>query len=381
MGRLFWKFFVFLWLAQFVTSLGVGIAIWSRRHDLAPPLPPPPPPTFAGTAPMPGRFGPPPDGPPPPGPPPRPPGFLPPVMPLIAGSIVSVVFAALLAGYFARPIRNLRRAFEAVADGQLATRAAPAMGRRQDELADLGADFDRMVERLEALLGAQRRLLHDVSHELRSPLARLQAAVGLLRQQPERAAEMLLRIERDTVRIDRLVGELLTLARLESGMAPAVPLAVDLAEVLDAVVDDVRFEATEKDCALLVDRQQPLPMSGDGELLRRAVENVLRNALRHSPSGSAIELTAAAGDGGIEVRIADRGPGIADGELGRIFEPFARGDGGGNGGANNGGAGDASGYGLGLSIARAVVALHGGAITAENRNGGGLQVTIRLPAA
>ncbi|MBW7900992.1 MAG: HAMP domain-containing histidine kinase [Rhodocyclaceae bacterium] len=372
MGRLFWKFFVALWLAQFLASFGVGVAIWSLRSESERPPPPgveamlsppfadeamPPPELFADELmPPPGHRHP----------------LLPPAMPLLAGSLVSLFVAALLAWYFARPIRSLRAAFDAVAQGRLETRAGPAMGRRKDELADLGGDFDRMVERLQSLVGAQRRLLHDVSHELRSPLARLQAAAGLLRQRPARAAELVGRIERDTGRIDALVGELLTLARLESGMAGTPAADVDLAALLEALVADARFEAEAKGCTVTLAAPAPLFLRGDAELLRRAVENVLRNALRHSPAGGVVEVVARCGAATVVVEVADRGPGVAADALTRIFEPFAR----------SGGAGMAGeGYGLGLAIARAVAGLHGGGIRAVNRDGGGLTVAIDLPAA
>ncbi|MBI2308851.1 MAG: HAMP domain-containing protein [Rhodocyclales bacterium] len=366
MGRLFWKFFFFLWLAQFLTSLGVGIAIWTLRPEHRGPPPFPPVPHSFPSAAAPGaEWRPPPLRPPPVLP------FLPPAMPLLAGSLVSLLFAALLAGYFSRPIRSLRAAFDAVAEGRLETRAGPAMGRRRDELADLGGDFDRMVERLQSLLGAQRRLLHDVSHELRSPLARLQAAVGLLQQQPDRAGELVARIERDTARMDQLVGELLTLARLESGMAGTATAEVDLAAMIETVAADVRFEAEATACAVAVELERPLRLRGNGELLRRAVENVLRNALRHSPAGGVVEIAASADAAAdvVSIRIADRGPGVAEADLERIFEPFAR-----------GGRAEGDGYGLGLAITRAVAGMHGGGVRAINRSGGGLAVTITLPA-
>ena len=139
----------------------------------------------------------------------------------VIGAATSLAVSAILAWYLTRPIRSLRWAFDAAASGRLDTRVRPRMGRRRDEIADLGRDFDRMVERLQALVGSQRRLLHDVSHELRSPLARLQAAIGLLRQDPARLEPSLERIEREAVRLDELVGEVLALARLEAGMADA----------------------------------------------------------------------------------------------------------------------------------------------------------------
>jgi len=190
MGRLFWKFFFIFWLAQVVTTVGVGVAVWLAHPAFGPGSG-----AFDGGAPPPSAL----NGadrlplplPPPPAGESGPRHLPPPVIPFLAGSIVSLLFAVLLAWYFARPIRSLRAAFESVAGGKLETRIGTSMGRRNDELADLGKDFDHMASRLQNLLEAQRRLLHDVSHELRSPLARLQAAADLMRQQPERGAEFI----------------------------------------------------------------------------------------------------------------------------------------------------------------------------------------------
>jgi signal transduction histidine kinase len=290
-------------------------------------------------------------------------------MPLLAGGIVSLIFAALLAWYFARPIRSLRGAFEAVAGGRLETRIGAAMGARRDELADLGGDFDRMAERLQGLLEGQRRLLHDVSHELRSPLARLQAAADLMRQQPERAPEFVARIVRDSARMDRLVGELLTLARLDAGMGDAPREAVDLSALLEELADDARLEAEARRCRIEPAIAAALKVAGNPDLLRRAIENVLRNALRHAPPGSAVEMSARADAGRVRVAIADSGPGVPEGELAAIFEPFFR--------AAN--AAPFAGHGLGLAITRRVAQLYGGTVGAANRPAGGLVVTLDLP--
>ncbi|HVL57833.1 MAG TPA: ATP-binding protein [Burkholderiaceae bacterium] len=280
-----------------------------------------------------------------------------PLSPLVAigiGVLASLAFSALLAWYLARPIRHLRGAFAAVADGRLDTRVAPLMGRRADEVADLGRDFDRMTQRLQQLLDSQRRLLHDVSHELRSPLARLQAATGLVRQDPQRLEPVLDRIERETMRLDALVGELLALARLESGGA-----GVAARLRLETGIRDVHCES---DGEFVVD--------ADVELLHRALENVVRNAVKFTAEGTAVDITlrASADPGRIEIDVCDRGPGVAAGEADAIFEPFYR-----------GGSAPGSGFGLGLAIARRAVELHGGTIRARNRDGGGLQVTITLP--
>ena len=359
MGRLFWKFFLIFWLAQVVTSVGVGLAIWLERPPQGPGAgafggpPPPPPPGFGG-----------PDWPPPP-----PHRLPPPMLPILAGSIVSLFFAALLAWYFARPIRTLRTAFESVAGGKLETRIGVSMGRRNDELDDLGKDFDHMAGRLEGLLDAQRRLLHDVSHELRSPLGRLQAAADLMRQQPERSAEFILRIERDTARMDMLVGELLTLARLDAGMAGRLDEDVDLRELVADIADNARFETDAKGCAIEVELNGPLVACGSQELLYRAIENVVRNALRHSPPGGCVAISAHAVGGRLRVTVADSGPGVFGADLAAIFDPFFR----------SGPGGSAAGYGLGLAITRRVVEAHGGKVSAVNRPGGGLLVMLELP--
>lgn len=299
-----------------------------------------------------------------------------PALPLLAAALVSLVFAALLAAYFSRPIRSLRAAFEAVADGHLERRLTPAMGRRRDELADLGRDFDRMAERLQTLVDGQRRLLHDVSHELRSPLARLHAAIGLARQRPERSADSFDRVEREAVRMDRLVGELLTLSRLEAASTIDVADRVALAELLADVVEDACLEAEPRGVRVeLVVSSLQATVRGDGELLRRAIENVVRNAVRYSPAGGrvGVELVAAA-NGVWRIDVSDEGHGVDASELASIFTPFFRGK-----LARAASAGD--GHGLGLAIARRVVIAHGGAIVAANRVSGGLCVSLTLPAA
>lgn len=356
MGRLFWKFFFFFWLAQVLTSAGVGVAVWMDRAERN---------AEAGMT----RQGPPLPGHPAPGHP-RPPLPAPmPLLPILAGSVVSVLFAALLAWYFARPIRSLRTAFESVAGGRLQTRIGASMGNRNDELADLGSDFDHMADRLEQLLEAQRRLLHDVSHELRSPLARLQAAADLVRQQPERAAEFVERIERDTGRMDTLVGELLTLARLDSGMPGHAEEALDLSDMLAEIADDSRIEAEHKHCSIDLEVDGLLVVRGSHELLYRAIENVVRNAVLHSPEGGRVSISAQPKDGRLHIAIADKGAGVPEGDLATIFDPFVR----------SGSGQSIAGYGLGLAITRRVIEAHGGAVSAANRAEGGLVVVLELP--
>lgn len=296
-----------------------------------------------------------------------------PLLPVIIGIVASLAFSALLAWYLSMPVRHLRRAFDAVAAGRMETRVAPLMGGRRDEIADLGRDFDRMAQQLQEVIGAQRRLLHDVSHELRSPLARLQAAIGLARQDPAQMEATLERLEREAVRLDTLVGELLTLSRLEAGTVDAPPEQVDLMDLTAAIADDARFEANAHHRDLYFRGEGEAPARVQAELLHRAFENVIRNAVKYTAAGTMVDVEArvegGAGAGEFHLRVSDRGPGVPDRDLDAIFQPFYRGD--------QGRA--AAGFGLGLAIARRAIQAHGGRIHATNRAGGGLVIEIVLP--
>ncbi|WP_208277586.1 sensor histidine kinase [Massilia oculi] len=285
-----------------------------------------------------------------------------------AAVVASLLFAALLAWYFSRPIRALRSAFEAAAAGDLAPRFGRAT-KGGDELSDLGRDFDRMSGRLRALMDGQRRLLHDVSHELRSPLARMQAAVGLAHQQPDKFASTLERIEHESNRMDKLVGELLTLSRLEAMPDALRREPVDLVELADGIVGDARFEAAES-TRILIEAEGVVSVSGDPDLLWSALENVVRNAAKHGAQGGIVTVALSADQGLARIDVLDRGPGIPQADLAAVFQPFFR------AGASRTGV---DGHGLGLAIAQRVVLAHGGDIVARNREGGGLQVTITLP--
>jgi two-component system OmpR family sensor kinase len=286
---------------------------------------------------------------------------------IVAATLASLLFAALLAWYFSRPIRALRSAFEAASRGDLAPRFA-LPGRAGDELSDLGRDFDRMSARLAALMNGQRRLLHDVSHELRSPLARLQAAVGLAHQQPEKIGSSLDRIERESMRMDKLVGELLTLSRLEAATGLARREQLDLTELADQVAVDARFEAGLEAPHISVEAPGAVVVHGDPDLLWSAVENVVRNAIRHGGSGGGIRIVLRLDAQWAHLDVLDRGPGIPDADLASIFQPFFRSN------PNN-----VDGHGLGLAIAQHVMAAHGGSISAANREDGGLRVSLSLP--
>ena len=352
-GRLFWKILFFFFLAQATTVIGTGLAIWATMPAMEN-FPPPPAARFPES---PGR--------------PPPPGPRLPLVHLLAGSIVSLVFATLLAAYIARPVRRLRQALQAGATGQLATDIAEAMGHRRDELADLCRDFDRMAHHIDQLMQGQRRLMHDVSHEMRSPLARLSAIVGLVRQQPERLEDCLNLLEHESARMDRLISELLTLSRLESGMVDPGEAMVDLAEVLADVVGDAAPEAEQAACRIALDAGTEMRVRGDAEMLHRAFDNLLRNALAYAGGGGWVGVRVDREGDDVRVCVEDLGPGVLSSDLKRLFEPFFRGS----------HAPVKKGHGLGLAIARQVVVNHHGRIDAENRREGGLRVTVRLPRA
>jgi two-component system sensor histidine kinase CpxA len=249
---------------------------------------------------------------------------------------------------------------------------------RRDELAQLMRDFDRMAERIEALMDAQSRLLKDVSHELRSPLARLSVALGLARQRAAPETEGALnRIELEADRLNQLIQRLLTISRLETGTDGIRKTQVSLRELVEQVVHDAEYEAQGRRCGVSAEPTDEYVVEADPALLRSAIENVVRNAVRYTAAGTDVEirLERRIGDHGgeIAVRVIDSGPGVPEEALERIFQPFYRIDDARN--RQTGGAG------LGLSIADRAVRLHGGRVHASNRPEGGLEVEIRIPAA
>ena len=315
---------------------------------------------------IPGHEGPPPSGsgllPPPPGPPA-------PWEPFAFALLASLILSGMLAWYLASPVKRLRAAFKAMAGGRLETRVGSLM-RRGDEIADLGREFDDMAAKLQSLVLAQRRLLHDVSHELRSPLARLQVALGIVRQEPEKLGLAVERMEREVGRLDGLIGEILTLSRINSGVEEEPAEKVDLGEVVEGIVHDARFEAGSQGREIRFTERGGARVRGRQALLARAVENVIRNGLRFSPPSGALDVEVGHEGGQAVVRVRDRGPGIPESDLEAVFEPFHRVP----------GNADPNGSGLGLAIARGAVELHGGSIVARNMPDGGLVVEIRLPA-
>ncbi len=296
-------------------------------------------------------------------------------IPLIAAAIISGLASFFLARYLSRPIRRLSRATRRFGSGDLSLRVAPTLGGRRDEVAALAHDFDHMAERLQALIAAQRQLLSDVSHELRSPLARLQVALGLARQRhTQQPLPELDRIEREAERLNELIAQLLSLTRLESDLGLSHTESLDLAELVAEIAESTDFEIRGSNRGVRILRRTPAPIEANPTLLYSALENVVRNAAKYTAEGTAVEISLTADDpctGWALVQVRDHGPGVPQDMLSRLFDPFVR-------------VGDArdrasGGYGLGLAIAKRAIELHGGEISARNHAQGGLSVDIRLP--
>lgn len=303
----------------------------------------------------------------------RPPPLFLPTVPIIVALVASVIFAALLAWYFSHPIRHLKTAFAQAASGDLDLELEPVMSQRNDELADLGRDFDIMTAKLRVLMESQRRLLHDVSHELRSPIARLQVAIGLARVQDKDKLEITLeRIERESVRMDKLVGELLTLSRLEADVPGSMEENISIQGMLAEMIEDAEFEAEANDKHIEGQVDCHVEVKGNPELLYRAVENVMRNAIKHTAPQTTVQVVAQTDYANrlLLLSILDRGPGVPEEEMDQIFDLFFR---------SSRTKANSAGHGLGLSIARRIIEAHNGVIRASNRKDGGLRVDITLP--
>ncbi len=278
-----------------------------------------------------------------------------------------------LARYLTSPAAKLQQAVRRLASGQLEARVDPALRKRRDELGDLGRDFDAMAERIERLVESQNRLIRDISHELRSPLARLSLALELARRRAgEEAAESMDRIELESERMNELIGRLLSLSGLEANGKSLPGESVDLSAVLARVVEDASFEAAGR-CRVRLDAGGESTLTGSAELLRSALDNVVRNAVRYSPEGGEVRVRLESDGPGAPavVLVEDEGPGVPEDRLEDIFQPFAR--------VDEARDRDSGGTGLGLAIASRVIRLHGGTIEAQNSNPG-LRIRIEIPA-
>jgi signal transduction histidine kinase len=294
---------------------------------------------------------------------------------MLAVLLVGAPFCFLLACHIANPIVRLSEAAGRIADGWLDTRSGQNIRLRGDEIGRLGVSFDRMAERIESLVQGQQRLFGDISHELRSPLARLSVAEGLLRQCPtEERAEYLDRIASEVEHLDQLIGQLLTLARIDSGADSSRKERVELSSLIQEVAVDGNFEAQAKCCSVRVDSENLCTTTGAREQLRRAIENVVRNAIRYTRPSTDVEITVreqrASALSRAVIQIRDHGPGVASEHLEKIFLPFYR--------IPTINGEPTSGAGLGLAITDRIVRMYGGSVSAANALDGGLIVNLEL---
>lgn len=290
--------------------------------------------------------------------------------------LISSVVCYLLTRQLTRPILRLREASTQIAEGQLEARVDSTVAHRGDEFGDLGRDFNAMAGRIQDLLSSQRQLISDMSHEVRSPLARMNLAVDLGRRRlgDDPAFD---RLEIDLEKLNEMVGRLLTIAKLEGGAAPIERKTVELCRVVGEIVEDAQMEARERNCTIAYKCEGDFKVTGDENLLRSAVENVIRNAVYYThPNteiGVALISRSTAEKSTVALIVSDRGPGVPEADTEKIFKPFYR-------------VAEArdrlsGGAGLGLAIASRVISMHGGEIAAANRAGGGLEVTMELPAS
>jgi len=292
---------------------------------------------------------------------------LPPLARIVIALLITALISYALAKILSRPVRRLRHAAQALADGDLSVRVG---GRGGDEVAALGRDFDIMAERLREMLESQRQLLRDVSHELRSPLARLRIALELAERSDD-PAQALRRVEKEADELEQLIGNLLSLARLESGQSTLEQKQVALTEVLQLIVNDADFEAQAQQRQVELSVEEDGLVKGDPVLLRSAIENVVRNAVRYTAENTVVEVRLNRENHVALLQVCDHGKGVPEAELKRMFEPFTR--------VGEARDRDSGGYGLGLAITGQVMAAHQGTVRAWNSEKGGLCVELRLP--
>ena len=289
---------------------------------------------------------------------------------LSLAAAVAAVTALLLARYIASPIVQLQRAARSLAAGKLGTRVGQPFDRRHDEVGTLARDFDKMAEQIQQLVVAKETLMRDVSHELRSPLARIRVALALAERDASSTAlpAQLQRIENETERLDQLVGQVLTLTRLRT-QAPHDHKPIDLNEMLSEIIDNAKYENATTEIAFSPNKHATV--MGNLEELRSALENTVRNALAYANDPGKVEIVLETSGDAVTIRVADNGPGVPEKDLTKIFEPFYRTD--------QSRDHQRKGEGIGLAITSSVVDRHAGTVTARNRSTGGLEISMRLP--
>lgn len=288
--------------------------------------------------------------------------------------LVSGFICYLLTQYLTAPILRLREASQQLAAGDLSTRAAAGIERRHDELGDLVCDFNAMAARIEELVSRQRQLISDVSHELRSPLARLNVALDLGRERKGNDSAFD-HMEKDLGLLDDMIGRLLTIARFDTSAAPVPMTPVDLTGLVSQIVNDANFESHERNSDVRFTAHGQYFVQGNAELLHSAIENLVRNAIRYTEPSTSVEVRLETGSRSnashVHLVVRDYGPGVPESELVNIFQPFYR--------VADARDRQSGGAGLGLAIADRIIRIHSGTIHAENAKPRGLEVEILLP--
>ncbi|UAW97357.1 HAMP domain-containing histidine kinase [Halopseudomonas nanhaiensis] len=285
---------------------------------------------------------------------------------VVLAMAVLAIISLLLSRYLTRPLQRLGRAAQALGHGRFEQASLAGVVERRDEIGDLSRSFQSMAGRVQSLLDSQQQLMRDISHELRSPLARLRIGLAIgSKQRPAEDDPLWPRLDRECTRLDHLIDDILTLSRLDTQDAPAQPVELDT--LVAATVDDARFAADQQRIEL--DGTTGCRIDGWEDQLASALDNLLRNALRFSPAEGLIAVSLRRSGNRCEILIRDRGPGVPEDWLGRLGEPFAR----------VAGQPPDSGHGLGLAIARRAIARHNGSLSFTNAPGGGLQVRVALP--
>jgi signal transduction histidine kinase len=294
---------------------------------------------------------------------------------LVIAIPLSVLLSVIIGRYLVMPLRSLEDASQQLAAGDLSIRVRPTLGKRGDEIANFAGTFDQMAAQIETLIRSHKDLLRDVSHELRSPLARVHAALSLARQRTKGAVDVEIdRIELELERLNSLIEKLLTFSRLDAKQTRLEKESLDIGDVLVDVVNDSNIEARAEDKQIILPEVSGFQTVGDVGLLASCFENIIRNAVHYTPPQTSVEI-AVRRLAGIpelcEVAVRDHGDGVAEADLGRIFDPFFK--------SVHSERASLPGAGIGLAIAKKAVALHGGEILARNADGGGLIVTVLLP--
>ncbi len=284
----------------------------------------------------------------------------------------SILFSAALAWTITHPVRELQRTVKSFASGDLSARSSQRLSKRRDEIGDLHREFNSMAANVQRLVETQNHLFHDVSHEIRSPLARLSVALGLIDQSSEKQDTLIARMRREIDRMDELIEEILSLSKLSSVDAAAQFSTIELGDLLQDIVDEYLFDAQQSNKLIEYSSKPSVSIKGDANLLQRAFGNLVKNALSYTPQGSTVEIELhRSTHGQAVVQVTDQGEGVEEDELEMLFQPFYRGR----------TSQHAAGFGLGLAVTQRTIQLHKGQMNAENLPNGGLRITIKLPIA